>query len=131
MHAKNLAMFAFLYKASMLVLRHAPRPDVHVGKEASYDSLLAGLVGGYAVFGSGIQSSVNQQIVIYVFARVVLALAKMAVQKETLLAPQTKETIRNKAWPVFAATSWGAVMWLFRWHPELLQPSLRSSMVYL
>ncbi len=41
-------------------------------------------MGGYFVFGgrtrSGKISSVNQQIVIYVFARVVLALARIAVK---------------------------------------------------
>lgn len=40
-------------------------------------------MSGYYVFGRGKggQSSVNQQIVIYVFARVVLGLAKLSVQR--------------------------------------------------
>lgn len=50
------------------------------GKERSLDTFLAGLIGGYTVFGRGIQSRVKQQITIYVFARVVLALAKPTVQ---------------------------------------------------
>jgi len=105
-----------------------------------YDSLVAGVVGGYYVFGrrsprTGRVSSVNQQICIYVFARVVLALARMAVEPHAGLplvsVPETSSTIREYAWPVFAAGSWGMVMWLFRWHATELQSSLRNSMRYL
>lgn len=112
------------------------------GKEGSHDSLVAGLVGGYMVFGrrsprSGRISSVNQQICIYVFARVVLALAKLSVREGSPLAlpvvsrGKAAEAVSYYAWPVFASASWGMVMWLFRWHPEDLQPSLRSSMSYI
>ena len=52
------------------------------GKELGHHSFLAGLFGGYWVFGHGpnAYNSVNQQIVIYIFARVMLGLAKLAVQ---------------------------------------------------
>ncbi len=115
----------------MLVLRRTSP----TGKEASPHTFLAGLIGGYAVFGRGIQSSVNQQIVIYVFARVVLAMAKLAVQRKSEggmgLSPAVKSNITGNAWPVFAALSWGMVMWVFRWHPDTVQPSMRSSMKYM
>lgn len=124
----------------MLVLRYSSPAQ----KERHYDTFLAGLVGGYAVFGRGIQSSVNQQIVIYVFARVVLALAKLAIlpQGEGRVAgggggyglirdEKLRERIRDNAWTVFASLSWAAVMYVFRWHPETVQPSLRSSMNYM
>ena len=130
-HARNLATFAFVYKSVMLFLRHVPRTITNRKQEASYDTFIAGLVGGYYVFGRGIQSSVNQQIVIYVFARVVLGLAKMAVQEGGMVPARMKDSVTGNAWPVFASLSWGAVMWLFRWHPQSLQPSLRSSMVYM
>jgi peroxisomal membrane protein 4 len=98
------------------------------------------MVGGYLVFGrrsarTGRISSVNQQICIYVFARVVLALAHMAVKPgygfPIVSEPATSGTISHYAWPLFAASSWGMVMWLFRWHTAELQPSLRSSMNYI
>ncbi|MCJ1257432.1 hypothetical protein MMC24_005257 [Lignoscripta atroalba] len=133
-HARNLATFAVTYKAGMLFLRQIPSPlssTSTIGKEGPYDAFLAGLVGGYAVFGRGHQSSVNQQIVIYVFARVVLALAKLSVQKGGVVPPALKEGVTTNAWPVFGALSWGMVMWLFRWHPESIQPSMRSSMKYM
>lgn len=59
-HARNLASFAICYKSSMLLLRtlNPLRP----GKESRYHTFLAGLVGGYAVFGRGRQGGVNQQV---------------------------------------------------------------------
>lgn len=86
---------------------------------------------------SGKISSVNQQIVIYVFARVVLALARLAVREGSGLALPVvsrdgiSQRITHYAWPVFASVSWGLVMYLFRYHPEDLQPSLKSSMSYI
>lgn len=123
-HARNLGMFVTLYKTTMYLLRTANK-----GKERGADSFLAGLLGGYVVFGRGVQSSVNQQIVVYVFARVVLALAKLSVAKGLVKDPQGHTT--GASWPIFASLSWALVMWLFRWHPETIQPSLRSSMKYL
>ncbi|KAK3071727.1 hypothetical protein LTR53_008122 [Teratosphaeriaceae sp. CCFEE 6253] len=145
-HATNLAKFALFYKSGMLALR-----SVNNWKEESMHTFLAGLFGGYWVFGHGrsASSSVNQQIVIYVFARVVLAAAKLAVQPpgdNSLVAgsygghggkgifglnEQQLEAVRRNSWPVFASVSWASVMWLFRWYPETLQPSLRSSMQYI
>ncbi|KAK7632765.1 mitochondrial carrier domain-containing protein [Phyllosticta citricarpa] len=141
-HAKNLGTFALIYKTSMLALRHLSP----TGKERQYDSLLAGLAGGYYVFGRGVQSSVNQQIVIYVFARVVLAYAKLLVQPKPASSAGASSgtggwglikdeklaaTLRERSWPVFASLSWALVMYVFRWHPEAVQPSMRSSMVYI
>ncbi|KAI4734783.1 peroxisomal membrane protein 4 [Aureobasidium sp. EXF-12298] len=143
-HARNLATFAFLYKFLMLAQKSI-RPQ---GKELSSDSFIAGAMGGWWVFGRS-RSSVNQQIVIYVAARVVLAAASLAVQPRgdnTLLggkyggrggmgivglSDKNRELVRKHAWPVFASLSWACVMWLFRFYPDMLQPSLRSSMTYL
>ncbi|KAK3704323.1 hypothetical protein LTR37_013876 [Vermiconidia calcicola] len=145
-HATNLAKFAVLFKSSCLLLK-----NMNGGKEDGSHTFLAGLFGGYWVFGHGrgATSSVNQQICIYVFARVILALAKLAVQppgdnsliagsygghggKGTIgLSEKQLQTIQAYAWPAFASFSWAGVMWLFRWYPEMLQPSLRSSMTYI
>ncbi|KAJ0165270.1 Peroxisomal membrane protein 4 [Colletotrichum tanaceti] len=137
MHARNLAKFATIYKFTMYLLKnYGPTP----GKEGPYDAFFAGLLGGYIVFGgrssrSGKISSVNQQIVVYVFARVVLALARLAVTPGKGLPLVSREDLSTKisyyAWPVFASTSWAMVMYLFRQHPSDLQPSLRSSMTYI
>ena len=141
-HAGNLATFAVIYKSSMLVMRmlNPARP----GKEGPYDTFISGLMGGYFVFGRAKQGSVNQQIVIYVFARVILALARLAIESPGMtsttptptlptqrLSPEVKELIQRNAWPVFASFSWAFVMYIFRWQPESIQPSLRSSMKYM
>lgn len=140
-HARNLGLFAFVYKTTMLLLKHTSP----TGKERQYDSFLAGLLGGYTVFGRTIHNSVSQQIVIYVFARVALALAKLAVQPKSvgdgkgggggwgLLEEHSgmrKQLVKN-GWVGFASLSWAMVMYVWRWHPEAVQPSLRSSMNYM
>ena len=124
-------MFAFLYKASMLALKSGSRALAQSGKETGPDAFLAGLFSGYIVFGRGMQSSVNQQIVIYVFGRMMLGLSRLLVLETGLVPSDLREPITKKSWPIFAALSWALVMWLFRWYPETLQPSLRSSMKYL
>ncbi|KAF2863167.1 putative peroxisomal membrane protein [Piedraia hortae CBS 480.64] len=146
-HASNLACFAFIYKSVMIALRNAPGRAAKGGEQSS-DAFWAGMMGGYAVFARK-KNSVNQQIVIYIFARVVLALAKLMFLppedntlvggrygggggKGSLLLPKVqREALRKIAWPAFATLSWASVMWLFRHHPDTLQPSLRSSMVYI
>ncbi|EEP76684.1 conserved hypothetical protein [Uncinocarpus reesii 1704] len=130
-HARNLATFAVVYKSSMLGLRYLGQG----GKEGQYDSFFAGLLGGYVVFGRS-RSSVTQQIVIYVFARVVLALARLSIEPNpnplaAFLSPSSRNKVKAHAWPAFASLSWAFVMYLFRWHPEAIQSSLRSSMTYI
>ncbi|KAM0341316.1 hypothetical protein ACHAPU_010058 [Fusarium lateritium] len=136
-HASNLARFALIYKLTMLALKYF---GAQPGKEGTYDSFVGGLVGGYFVFGgrskrTGKISSVNQQIVIYVFARVMLALARIAVKPGPGLPVVSSEPLRSVinqyAWPTFASLSWASVMLIFRYHPEDLQSSLRSSMTYI
>ncbi|KAJ5328913.1 Mitochondrial inner membrane translocase subunit Tim17/Tim22/Tim23/peroxisomal protein PMP24 [Penicillium brevicompactum] len=131
-HARNLSTFAIIYKASMILLRNIPGGT---GKEGRYDTFFAGLLGGYAVFGRQ-PGSISQQIVIYVFARVMLALAKIAIQPNmhplsSLITPETRTKMTDNAYPVFASMTWAMVMYIWRWHPETLASSLRSSMVYI
>jgi hypothetical protein len=65
-HAQNLAKYASIYKATMLLLRYMGSEP---GKEGPYDTFFAGLLGGYVVFGRrskrGHISSVSKQIVIF------------------------------------------------------------------
>jgi hypothetical protein len=114
------------------------------GKERHYDALIGGLVGGYTIFARDIRSSVAQQIVIYVAARVVLAVGKLAVQNGGMgtlnggreagwgsKSQGWRKVAARNGWPAAATLSWGLVMYIFRWHPEAVQPSLRSSMSYM
>ncbi|RPB24778.1 peroxisomal membrane protein 24 [Terfezia boudieri ATCC MYA-4762] len=150
-HALNLASFVTIYKSTLYLLNYLhsrgimqllpPCTFLTAKTEPKYHSLIAGLLGGYLIFGRSINNptahAVNQQIVLYVFARVVMALAKLAVappsagRNQLLSSTVVGKDVGQVAWPVFASLSWGAVMYLFRWHPETIQPSLRSSMKYL
>ncbi|KAI9309239.1 peroxisomal membrane protein 4 [Cunninghamella echinulata] len=116
-HAKNLGTFATIYKVLMLLQK-----KINGGKEAKYHSFAAGLIGGYYVFGEN--NNINQQIVLYLFSRVVMALVKLPVKREVVDAPQ-------HTFPIFAAVIWGTVMWLFNQEADTLQPSLRASMQYI
>ncbi|KAF3344756.1 hypothetical protein VdG2_06942 [Verticillium dahliae VDG2] len=113
-HARNLAKFATIYKLTMLLLKHyGPTP----GKEGPHDTLLAGALGGYLVFGGrGARSG---------------RIPSPAVGLPRVSEPAASAAISHYAWPVFASGSWAMVMYLFRWHPEDLQSSLRSSMTYI
>jgi hypothetical protein len=82
-----------------------------------------------------------------VFARASLGFAKLAFQPrgarpavmghaspggwELIRDPRMREVVEKNAWPVFASVSWALVMWLFKWHPDVVQPSMRSSMTYM
>jgi len=133
-HAQNLAKYATIYKLTMLLLKHMGSDP---GKEGPYDTFFSGLLGGYLIFGRrskrGHISSVSKQIVIFVFARVCLSLAKLSIEPSLgiIKDPRLSKRISHDAWPVFAALSWGSVMWLFRWYPETVQSGLRSSMDYI
>lgn len=65
-HAQNLAKYATIYKSTMLALKLSGGKE---GKEGRWDTFLAGLLGGYLVFGrrskKGHVSSVSKQIVIF------------------------------------------------------------------
>jgi hypothetical protein len=140
MHARNLGLFALVYKLSMQLLRSTRSTPL----EHHYDAFIAGLAGGYLVFGRTIHNSVSQQIVIYVFARVMLAVAKNMVEPKGkgriagggggwgfIEDEELRRKVVKAGWPVFASLSWASVMYMFRWHPETVQPSLRNSMHYM
>jgi peroxisomal membrane protein 4 len=49
----------------------------------------------------------------------------------SLITPEARARIGDNAWPVFASLTWASVMYVFRWHPETIVNSLRSSMTYM
>ncbi|CAG8463626.1 11645_t:CDS:2 [Scutellospora calospora] len=116
-HSKNLAFFVTIYKTLMYLQK-----KINGGKEQNGHSFIAGLIGGYIIFGEN--NNINQQIVLYVFARIMIGLAKLPVKRNTISEPK-------HTFSIFAAVVWGVVMWLFRHDREVLQPSLQASMQYL
>lgn len=54
-HAFNLAKFVSIYKTLLLVQKR-----MNGGKERNIDTFIAGLIGGYVVFGD--RNAVNEQV---------------------------------------------------------------------
>ncbi|KJA25991.1 hypothetical protein HYPSUDRAFT_36847 [Hypholoma sublateritium FD-334 SS-4] len=130
-HAFNLAKFVSLYKSILLLQK-----KLNGGKERDTDTFIAGLIGGYFVFGE--RNAVNEQIVLYVVSRVVASFIPRAgtpynsSPQSALSGPGTKPLPPDSRYfTVFAAVSWGAVMWLFRHRGETIQPGMFNSMKYL
>ena len=75
------------------------------------------------------------QIVLYVVSRVVASILSRDRSKPSApTAPgQPARPLHPNAtqFSIFAAVAWGAVMWLFENHAEVIQPGMWSSMVYL
>lgn len=129
-HAFSLAKFVSLYKTILLLQR-----KVNGGKERGCDTFIAGLIGGYVTFGD--RSAVNEQIVLYVVSRVLASfLPRARTNNPTSSVLATEATVRPippdaRYFSVFAALSWGAVMWLFKNRGETIQPGMFNSMTYL
>ncbi|KAK0233367.1 Tim17/Tim22/Tim23/Pmp24 family-domain-containing protein [Armillaria fumosa] len=128
-HAFNLAKFVSIYKALLLLQRKA-----NGGKERSADAFIAGLLGGYVVFGN--RTAVNEQIVLYVVSRVVSSFIPRAAAPYSSSSGSTSGAVRpmppdSRYFTVFAALSWGAVMWLFNHRGQTIQPGMFNSMTYL
>ena len=54
-HSLNLAQFVAVYKALLLVQK-----NLNGGKQRGLDTFIAGLIGGYFVFGD--RNAVNEQV---------------------------------------------------------------------
>ncbi|KAI0252632.1 peroxisomal membrane protein 4 [Lactifluus subvellereus] len=127
-HATNLAQFVAMYKTFLLVQR-----KLNGGKQRTHDTFFAGLLGGYLVFGE--RNAINEQIVLYVCSRVVASFLPRAGPPRGL-ATTGDATVKlvppdSRYFSLFAAISWGAVMWLFQHRGETLQPGMFNAMTYL
>ncbi|EIN13605.1 peroxisomal membrane protein 4 [Punctularia strigosozonata HHB-11173 SS5] len=123
-HALNLAKFVALYKALLLLQKKASG-----GKERDLDTFIAGLLGGYIVFGE--RTAINEQIVLYVCSRVVASFIPRDTSWASSKPPGKPLPPNARAFSIFAALSWGAVMWLFNNRGETIQPGMFNSMTYL
>jgi peroxisomal membrane protein 4 len=125
-HALNLAKFVSIYKTLVLIQRKA-----NGGKERTADTFIAGLIGGYFVFGE--RTAVNEQIVLYVVSRVVASFIPRATAPYSSTSSAVVKPVppNSRYFTVFAALSWGAVMWLFKHRGETIQPGMFNSMTYL
>uniref|UniRef100_A0A452HWH1 Uncharacterized protein n=1 Tax=Gopherus agassizii TaxID=38772 RepID=A0A452HWH1_9SAUR len=116
-HSRNLAYFVFAYKGLMALQSRLQ------GKNFQLHSFVAACVGGWLVFGEN--NHINSQINMYLLSRFLFGLSRLAVEKGYIPEP------KQDPFPIFAAVTWGIVLWLFEYHRHTLQPSLQSSMTYL
>lgn len=68
---------------------------------------------------------------LYVCSRVLASFIPRATDVPAAAGPVRPIPPNAAHFSVFAALTWGAVMWLFRYRPETIQPGMFSSMVYL
>jgi len=124
-HATNLATFVFLYKSILLLQKKFNHGKAHKG-----DTFIAGLIGGYIVFGD--RNQVNEQIVLYVTSRVVATIIPRALPPApSASTPYPPVAPSSTYFSIFAALTWGAVMYLFNERGYAIQPGMWASMKYL
>lgn len=115
-HATKLARFAAIYKTILFLLKFIHPWSKHnvIGHpQHLWHASVAGAIGGYYSWGDS--TSVNQQMLLYLSSRILLATWKRLTDVRIPL-------------PVVAAAIWGAVMYLFEDDPDVLHPSLKASM---
>lgn len=119
-HATRLGMYVALYHFFILVQR-----KMNLGKEDNLDPLIAGMLGGWIMFGD--LTPVNEQIVLYCIGRIASALLPRAK-----VSPDHRKgdviPIDKTAFKICAAVTWGTIMWLFVHKRERLNRGLVSSM---
>ncbi|WFD00506.1 hypothetical protein MYAM1_003255 [Malassezia yamatoensis] len=123
-HALRLCMYVALYKAIMMIQR-----DLFTnGKEDPNHPFVAGLIAGGYMFGE--RTPVNEQIVLYCVGRCIASLLPRAEVPSDYPAKKVIP-IDGTAHKIFAAVTWGTVMWLFVNRRQRLNGGLVNSMDYL
>jgi len=117
LHAKHLGLFVFCYKTLRTIVASV------FGISKPLRAFICAFIVGYVIFND--HNSVNEQIILYLLARITVGFARYAQKRSWL------PRIHQPVFPWFAAFVWGVVLWLFECHRETLQPSLTRSMVYL
>ena len=117
LHSKSLGLFVFYYKTLRTMFASI------FGISKPFRAFICAFIVGYIVFND--HNSVNEQIILYLLARITVGFARYAQKRSWL--PE----IQRPIFPWFAAFVWGVVLWLFECHRETLQPSLTRSMIYL
>lgn len=123
-HGRNLAMYVAIYKSICCIFRS-------MGVSGGVESLIAGFIGGYTAFGDskGISGSVNNQLVLYLFARSVTGLIQSAANRG--LIPSDASTQSPTGFRVFAGITLALALYLTEYEPETLSSGFMSTMKFL
>lgn len=119
-HSVHLGQYVALYKFFVVFFRR-----VFMKKSNNYPiiHILAGAAAGSIIWGK--KTSVNHQINLYVFSRIVFGLARSGIERGYW------KNYGNKAYTIFAAVIWAIVMYLFEYEEHNIQRSLAASMQFL
>eukprot|EP01090_Pellita_catalonica_P016251 TRINITY_DN459_c0_g1_i1.p1 TRINITY_DN459_c0_g1~~TRINITY_DN459_c0_g1_i1.p1 ORF type:complete len:247 (+),score=8.56 TRINITY_DN459_c0_g1_i1:103-843(+) len=123
-HGRNLGTFVFIYKSICFILRRG------LGISGGLESWIAGFIGGYIGFGdsTGISGSVNNQVVLYLFARGIFGLMQSSV-KRGLIPRQSFLDVKSKVgFRVLAGFSLALILYLTEYEPDTLRPSFMTTM---
>jgi len=123
-HARNLALFVATYKGICCLLRN-------IGISTGIESLVAGFIGGFTAFGEskGIGGSVNNQLVLYLFARSFQALMQSGVNRGML--PSLASVQTPFGFRTFAGVTLALTLYFTEHEPETLSSSFMSTMNFL
>lgn len=116
-HSKNLGIYVFIYKSVCCILRKILKKDHH------WIPFIAGIIGSLVMWSNN--TPVNQQLMLYLLSRNLLACTYFIQDKINTMIPQ------GKTFPVASVLCWGVVMYLYENYPKNLQNSLFSSMNFL
>lgn len=120
-HSKNLAFFVTIYKILLTLFQ---KYNILVADACQLKHFVAAFIGGFLIFGR--ENKINEQINLYLLARVVYGLIKLLSHKGFL--PKSGSKI---SFPLFGAFVWGIAVWMFESNQWALQSSLQASMTYL
>jgi len=123
-HGRNLGMFVGIYKSLCCLMRN-------MGIDNGIESLIAGFIGGSFAFGesSGVSGSVNNQIVLYLFARSIQGLVQSAVNRAVV--PSYMSIATPAGFRVFAGITLALALYLTEHEPETLSSGFMSTMHFL
>lgn len=117
-HSRNLGFYVFIYKSVCCILRRLLKNN-----SAKIIPFIAGIVG--ALFMWSTNTPVNQQIMLYLLSRNLLASTSFVQNQIYSIVPE------GKGFLVSSVLCWGVVMFLFENFPKSLQSSLFSSMDFI
>ncbi|GAC97841.1 potential peroxisomal protein Pmp4 [Pseudozyma hubeiensis SY62] len=124
-HALNLGTFTPLYKFLTIAMRRLFEATGGKGPVPKWHSLVAGLIGGYYVFGE--RTPVNEQIVLYTSSRIIASFLPRAETPKDYPVGKPKPT--DKSWfAAYATITWGVVMYLHQYRRETIQSGMVNSM---
>jgi peroxisomal membrane protein 4 len=114
-HSSRLGCYVAGFKALQCLFARL------AGKRRPGHAFVAGLLAGFVFFGT--KTLVTTQMTLYLLGRVVAGCVKLALRPL-----QLPRSVSALLFPLTSVLCWGFVMLLFRLNPQVLQPSLASSM---